>query len=183
MTLQNIITNKKFLFIDRDGVINERIWNGYVTKWEDFHFVDGVIDALVHFSKIFQRIIIITNQQGIGKGMMSVDALNDIHQKLVQKISEEGGKIDAVFYCGDLKSKENNCRKPGTKMAEQAKIEFPEINFSESLMIGDTKSDMEFAKNVGMTGVLVETQLSTPSDLESSKYIINTLDDIVKLLK
>jgi len=182
MTLRNIITNKKYLFLDRDGVINERIWNGYITKWEDFHFIDGVIHSLVSFSKLFERIIIITNQQGIGKGLMKPDDLEKIHQKLIKKISEEGGKIDAIYYCGDLKEKNDNCRKPGIKMAIRAKQDFPEINFGSSIMIGDTRSDMEFAKNAGMTGILIKTKHSIPTDLKSSEYLIDTLDDIVKLL-
>lgn len=183
MTLMNIITNKKYLFLDRDGVINERIWNGYITQWEDFHFIDGAIDAIVKFSKHFDRIIVVTNQQGIGKGLMKPDEVEIIHQNLIQKISEEGGKIDAIYYCGDLKNKTNNCRKPNTKLANQAQRDFPEIKFEESLMIGDTKSDMDFAKNLDMLGILIKTKYSLPADLESSEYLIDTLDDIVKLLK
>jgi len=183
MTLKNIITNKKYLFIDRDGVINERIWNGYITKWEDFHFIDGAINALISFSEYFERIIVITNQQGIGKGLMTEQDVELIHQKLMQIISEEGGKIDAIYFCGDLKNKADNCRKPGIKMALRAQQDFPEINFKKSLMIGDTKSDMDFANNVGMTGILVKTKHSIPADLESSNYSINTLDDIVNILK
>lgn len=183
MTLKNIITNKKFLFLDRDGVINERIWDGYITKWEDFRFIEGVKNALVHFSEYFDRIIVITNQQGIGKEMMTDKDAEDIHRNMKKAISEEGGKIDAVYYCGDLKTLENNCRKPGIKMAQLAKLDFPEINFEESLMIGDTKSDMDFAKNAGMPGILIKTKYSTSADLNSSEYSINTLDDIVNLLK
>lgn len=183
MTLKNIITNKKYLFLDRDGVINERVWNGYITQWEDFHFIEGAINAIVNFSKQFDRIIVVTNQQGIGKGLMTNDDVEKIHQNLIEKISEEGGKIDAIYYCGDLKDKTDNCRKPGTKMALQAQRDFPEIKFDESLMIGDTKSDMEFAKNAGISGILIKTKHSIPADLESSEYSIDTLDDIVNLLK
>lgn len=183
MTLENIITNKKYLFLDRDGVINERIWNGYITKWEDFHFIDGVKEALVDFSKSFDRIIIVTNQQGIGKGLMTQMEVELIHQKMVDAIIEEGGKIDAVYYCGDLKDQKDNCRKPGIKMAHLAKRDFPEIELAKSIMIGDTKGDMEFAKNAGMPGILVKTKHTLTEDLNASKYLINTLDDIVKLLK
>lgn len=183
MTLKNIITNKKYLFLDRDGVINERVWGGYITKWDDFHFIDGVKEALVDFSKHFDRIIIITNQQGIGKNLMTIDDLETIHHNMKKAIFEEGGKIDAIYYCADLKAKEINCRKPGIKMAQQAKMNFPEINFNESLMIGDTKSDMDFARNAGMDAILLKTKHSTPADLSSSKYLINALNDISNILK
>ncbi len=183
MTLHNSIIHKKYLFLDRDGVINERVWGGYITQWEDFHFIDGVKEAIVSFSKYFERIIIVTNQQGIGKGLMSDKDIQHIHQQLIQSIEDVGGKIDAVYYCGDLKSKSKNCRKPGIEMALKAKADFPEICFEKSLMIGDTKSDMEFAKNTGMTGVLIKTQHTIAEDMASSNYSIETLDDINKLLK
>lgn len=182
MTLKKIISNKKYLFLDRDGVINERIPNGYITKWEDFHFIDGVVDALVVFSNFFDRIIIITNQQGIGKGLMSKLDVERIHRKLIQLIHEKGGKIDAVYYCGELSEKKDNCRKPAIKMAMQAKSDFPEIRFSKSIMIGDTKSDMDFANNTGMTGIFMNSIHASPEDLKSSDYLINTLDDISKYL-
>ncbi len=146
MTLHNSIIHKKYLFLDRDGVINERVWGGYITQWQDFHFIDGVKEAIVRFSKYFERIIIVTNQQGIGKGLMSDKDVQHIHQQLIHSIEDVGGKIDAVYYCGDLKSKSKNCRKPGIEMALKAKADFPEICFEKSLMIGDTKSDMEFVK-------------------------------------
>jgi len=183
MSLRNIITNKKYLFLDRDGVINERVWGGYITKWDDFHFINDVKGAIVSFSKYFDRIIIVTNQQGIGKGLMKEEEVQYIHQQLVKSIEDIGGKIDAIYYCGDLKSKPKNCRKPGIEMALKAKLDFPEICFEESLMIGDTKSDMEFAKNAGITGVLIKTQYTLPEDISSSEYSIDTLDDITKLLK
>lgn len=183
MNLQNIIINKKYLFLDRDGVINQRVWGGYITRWDDFHFINGVKEAIVTFSKYFDRIIVVTNQQGIGKGLMKDDDVQYIHQQLIEKMNRIGGKIDAIYYCGDLKSKSKNCRKPGIAMAQKAKKDFPEISFEESLMIGDTKSDMEFAKQAGMTGILIKTEHTLPEDISSSEYSINALDDISKLLK
>ena len=183
MKLENTIINKRYLFLDRDGVINKRIWNGYISNWEDFHFIDGVLESLVSFSHFFDRIFIVTNQQGIGKGLMTKQDVENIHQHMIKEIYDKGGKIDAVYYCGDLKTLKNNCRKPGIKMAEMIKKDYPEIDFEKSLMIGDTKSDMDFANNLGMLGILVKTEYSTDQDLSSSNYSINTLDEIVKLLK
>lgn len=182
MNLRNIIINKKYIFLDRDGVINERVWQGYITKWEDFHFIHGAKEAIVSFSKYFDRVIIVTNQQGIGKGIMSDEDVQYIHAQLKKSIENAGGKIDAIYYCGDLKSKLNNCRKPGVNMALKAKTDFPEICFEKSLMIGDTKSDMEFARKTGMSGILIKTPHMIPEDMASAEYSINSLDDIVKLL-
>jgi len=138
------------LFLDRDGVINERIWGGYVTEPDGFHFIPGVLEALSLLSNRFGKIILVTNQQGIGKGQMTEDHLGAIHKHMVEEVESQGGRIDAVYFCPDLKSKSDNCRKPGIKMALQAKADFPEIDFSKSIMVGDSDSDVEFGKNAGM---------------------------------
>ena len=143
------------LFLDRDGVINERPKNDYVKTWSDFHFIDGVLDAIKLFSEKFKHIFIITNQQGIGKNIMSEESLVDIHQKMMEEIMRTGGRIDAVYHCPDLATKPLNCRKPGLFMANNARDQFPDIDFQKSIMVGDTNSDMKFGKNAGMTTVFV----------------------------
>ena len=148
------------LFLDRDGVINKRPPGDYIKKWEEFEFLPGVQDALNILSKKFTRIIVITNQQGIGKGLMTEEDLQKIHQKMKAYVTKNGGRIDAIYYCPDLAGAENNCRKPGTFMAEQAKRDFPEIDFLKSVMVGDTLSDMEFGRNTGMKTVFINSDNS-----------------------
>lgn len=143
------------LFIDRDGVINQRIMGGYVQQWEKFHLLPGVLESMAVFSRAFGKIILVTNQQGIGKKLMSKEALEEIHRQLKKEIHQAGGRLDAIYYCPDLASKSNNCRKPGIAMALQAKKDFPEIEFSKSIMVGDSESDMQFGKNAGMYTVFV----------------------------
>lgn len=165
-TLQSIFSDKKYLFLDRDGVINKRIIGGYITSWEHFEFLPGVLEGIATFSKYFDRICIVTNQQGIGKGLMTHEDLDLVHGKMLEAIHKTGGKIDKIYYCGQLREEEPNCRKPGLAMANHAVIDFPEIHFNQSIMIGDTQGDMEFARNAGMLAVLLENQYS--SDLERS---------------
>lgn len=143
------------LFLDRDGVINERPKNDYVKRWSDFYFIDGVLDAIKLFSDKFKHIFIITNQQGIGKNLMTEENLVEVHQKMREEIIKNGGKIDAVYHCPDLATKPVNCRKPGLYMANKAKDQFRGIDFQKSIMVGDTNSDMKFGKNAGMTTVFV----------------------------
>ena len=143
------------LFLDRDGVINERPKNDYVKSWSDFYFIDGVLDAIKLFSKKFNHIIVITNQQGIGKNIMPEESLVEIHEKMKEEIMIYGGKIDAVYHCPDLAVKPINCRKPGLFMANKAKDQYPDIDFRKSVMVGDTNSDMKFGKNAEMTTVFV----------------------------
>ena len=183
MTLEKLIAHKKYLFLDRDGVINKRILGGYITKWEDFEFLPGVLEALKDFKDYFDRIIIITNQQGIGKGIMSEDNLKDIHLQLAHIVKVHGGEIDAIYHCPMLKNNANNCRKPGIKMALKAQADFPEIDFTQSIMIGDTASDMEFSKNAGMARILLENEYTTESDRTLAEVTITKLTDLSNLLK
>lgn len=182
MKLKRIISNKKYLFLDRDGVINKRILGGYIRNFSDFEFLPGVLEALEVFTKHFDRIIIVTNQQGIGKKIMTENELLEIHQKLITTVERNKGKIDAIYHCGMLKLQENNCRKPGIFMAKKAQLDFPEIDFNKSLMIGDTKSDMLFAKNLKMDAILVENEYTKSEDFEHSLASIKTLTELSNLL-
>jgi histidinol-phosphate phosphatase family protein len=143
------------LFLDRDGVVNQRIMDGYVQSWEGFHLLPGVLESMAVFSHAFGKIIMVTNQQGVGKKLMDEAALSQIHEHLKMKVQQAGGRLDAIYYCPDLASKPDNCRKPGIAMALQAKKDFPEIDFSKSIMVGDSESDMQFGKNAGMYTVFV----------------------------
>ena len=183
MILKKSITQKKYLFLDRDGVINKRLLGGYITKWEDFEFLPGVLEALKVFKNYFNRIIIITNQQGIGKGLMSENDVKLIHQNLSQTVISHGGKIDAIYHCPMLKTDANNCRKPDIKMALKAQADFLEIDFSQSIMIGDTASDMAFGKNAGMCRILIENEHTTENDREWSEVTLKKLTDLSNLLK
>ncbi len=149
------IDNTWTLFLDRDGVINKRLIDDYIKKWEAFEFLPGVLNAIAVFSKIFGRIIIVTNQQGVGRGWMNEEALITIHQKMIAAIEKAGGRVDAIYYCTDLKDKPGNCRKPSVEMFERAKNDFPEIVASKSIMAGDSQSDMDFGKNAGMFTVFI----------------------------
>ena len=138
------------IFLDRDGVINEKIVDGYVRSWEEFSFIKKALEAISNLSKRFPKILVVTNQRGVGKGLMSEDELIIIHEKMCKAINKESGRIDKVYYCTD-KSESSEFRKPNVGMALQAKKDFPEINFTKSIMIGDSISDMLFGDNLGMT--------------------------------
>jgi histidinol-phosphate phosphatase family protein len=159
------------LFLDRDGVINRRPVDDYVKNWDEFEFLSGVLVALKTLSGIFGKIIVITNQQGIGKGLMTIEGLATIHQKMVLEIEKFGGRVDAVYFCPSLKGEDANCRKPGTAMAELAKKDFPEIDFDKSIMAGDMESDMVFGRNAGMKTVYINTnKIIPPASLVDAEY-------------
>lgn len=154
------------LFLDRDGVINTRLEGDYVKSPDEFHFLPGVVNAISALSEYFGRVIVVTNQQGIGKGLYSHDDLAAIHRKMKDEVSHAGGRIDAVFYAPQLAAEHSPMRKPGIGMALAAKQNFPEIDFSRSIMVGDTASDMEFARSAGIKSVLCcNNDESIPADL------------------
>jgi len=158
----------KALFLDRDGVINKRIPGSYVIHPNQFEFLPGVLEAIQYLSTQFDRILVVTNQQGVGKGIFSEPALQRVHEHMLAGIKEAGGRIDKIYACTKLAKDNPPCRKPNTGMGQQAKEDFPEIDFSQSVMVGDSVSDMEFAHRLGMTAILIATKAE---ELEAYKQL------------
>ena len=172
------------LFLDRDGVINHQKENGYINFPDEFEFYDGVIEAISICTLHFGRIIVVTNQRGVGKGITTLENLQGIHKKMTATIEEAKGKIDAVYFCTDT-SDESPCRKPNTRMAIQAKTAFPEIDFSKSIMIGNSLSDLQFGRNLGTYTVFLRTTNKTPNPqiIENADLLLDHLAEFSRLLK
>ncbi len=154
------IDNTWTLFLDRDGVINRKIDSDYVRNIDQFEWLPGVQESILLLSKIFGRIIIVTNQQGVGKGLMKNEEVKIIHDYIIKATSDFGGKIDKVYFAPQLKNENSLMRKPGIGMALEAKKDFPEIDFSKSIMVGDSLSDMEFGKTAGMKTIFISQKKS-----------------------
>ena len=144
------------LFLDRDGVINHEKHNDSVHTWDEFRFYDGVLEAIKIFGERFRRIVVVTNQKGVGKGLTKLDDLHTIHANMEKEIILAGGRLDAVFYCADLEE-ESPFRKPNPGMGLQALKQFPDIDVSKAIMVGNTISDMEFGRNLGVYTVFLPT--------------------------
>lgn len=155
LNLKEIDTNWT-LFLDRDGVINHEKFEDYIYTYDEFIFFEGVPEAMHLFNPRFARIIIVTNQRGVGKGWMTEPALMDIHNHMLKDIEAAGGRIDAIYYCTSLNNSDPN-RKPQPGMAFTAKKDFPEIELRKSIMVGNNLSDMEFGRNAGMHTVFLKT--------------------------
>ena len=150
------------LFLDRDGVINVEKKDDYVKSWDEFQFYEESLCAFPILALKFTTIVITTNQKGIGKGLMTHEHLLNIHSNMQLKIHEVGGRIDHIYYCPDLDNNSPN-RKPQAGMAFQAKQHFPNINFKQSIMVGNRTSDMHFGRNAGLhTVFLATTHPETP---------------------
>lgn len=143
------------LFLDRDGVINKELRDDYVTRWEDFIFEEGALTALAKLSPLFGKIIIVTNQRGIGINKMTEEDLHSIHQQMILEIQKAGGRIDAIYFA-PAADRNDIRRKPNPTMAMEAKKDFLEINLSKSVIVGNSISDMEFGRNVGMKTIFID---------------------------
>ena len=149
------------LFLDRDGVINDEVEGDYVRNWESFRFLEGSLNSFPIFAQLFAHIFIVTNQKGVGKGLMSEEDLIKINEGIETCVINEGGFINRIYYCTSTEN-DSECRKPNTGMALQAKNDFPNTNFSRSIMIGNTLSDMQFGKSLGMTTIFIASKKPTP---------------------
>ena len=146
------------LFLDRDGVVNMKLEGRYVRNFEEFEFMPGAIDAISKLTNKFNRIIVITNQQGIGKEIMSKADLNTLHAKMQEKIEQSSGKINKIYYCSHLEESDCSCRKPKPGMIKNALLDFPEIVLKESYLIGDSDSDIEAGKRMNLSTVKVDNE-------------------------
>ena len=146
------------LFLDRDGVINKRIPGAYIRNWKEFEYCKGSLDAIVDLTKSFNRIVVVTNQKGIGKKIMTEKMLDKLHRRMRKEIAVAGGNIDQVYHCPELATTNPHCRKPNPGMGLQAQKDFPEIDFKKSIIVGDSISDMEFGIGLGMRTVFITTK-------------------------
>lgn len=142
------------LFLDRDGVINKKINNDYVKRQSEFYFLDGSLDAIAFLSNVFGKIFVVTNQRGVGKGVMSMTDLNLIHNKMLEEVENNNGRINKIYSCIEIHDSAL-CRKPNVGMGLQAKNDFPAIEFNRSVMIGDSISDILFGNSLGMISILI----------------------------
>lgn len=169
------------LFIDRDGVINDEKHFDYIHTWDEFKFYDGVKEALEIFNKKFGIIVMVTNQRGIAKGLTKPEDLELIHKNMLQEITDSGGRIDKIYFCPDMESPN---RKPNPGMGLQALKDFPKIDLSKSIMIGNTLSDMKFGKNLGVAINIFLPTTRKDVDVNDSNIdlVFNDLISVAKAL-
>jgi D-glycero-D-manno-heptose 1,7-bisphosphate phosphatase len=157
------------VFLDRDGILNEKMpEDQYVTCWEEFHVLPGVPQALRRLNEANLRVIVVSNQRGIARGLCTMADVDAIHTAFQRQLAGAGAHpgahpdshlpgahIDAFFVCPHDKDK-CNCRKPLPGLFHQAIAKFPNITPATSVMIGDSLSDIEFGSNLGMQTIFIE---------------------------
>ena len=142
------------LLLDRDGVINVLRPGDYVKTLGEFIFCDGALEALRLLSPLFRRIVIVTNQRGVGRGRMSSDDLAQIHEWMLSRIREAGGRIDKIYVCTDTDDDAPR-RKPNTGMIDEVLADYPDIDLRRSLLAGDSDSDLLLAERAGIPAVRI----------------------------
>ena len=147
---KTLFPQDEFLFLDRDGILNKHLPGDYVRNWSMWEWLPGILEAMPVLAKRFKRIFIVTNQQGVGKGLMTEADLEDVHRHMLADIEAAGGRIDRVYVCTALEGEKSPNRKPEIGMALQAQRDFPEVDFHRSVMVGDSKSDELFAQRSRM---------------------------------
>lgn len=144
------------IFLDRDGVINVDSIN-YVKSWEEFEFIPGSLEATAKLTMAGYRLIVITNQSMIGRGMVPLDVLEDMHRQMCQAVAHTGGKIVDIFFCPHHPDEGCDCRKPEPGLIFQAKQRHG-IDLLQSVMIGDNMKDVLCGQNAGCGAtILVRT--------------------------
>lgn len=167
------------IFLDRDGIINQHVPNDYVKSIDEFQFRSDYLNEIKFLTESSNYIVVVTNQQGVGKKLMTLKALQEIHEFMIQKTKSEGGKIDAVYYCPHLKEQNCDCRKPKTGMIDQAFLDFPALCNDVVLLIGDSPSDIEAARNAGLISVGLVRNGNEQDFIESKpNFLIKSLAQI-----
>jgi histidinol-phosphate phosphatase family protein len=170
------------LFLDRDGVVNKEIIGSYVTTTDEFEFCAGALEAMHTLAELFGKIVVVTNQRGVGRGLMTIDTLREIHREMRGGVEAAGGRIDKVYAATAISDDDHN-RKPNVGMALQAKEDFPQIDFHKSVMVGNSLSDMEFGKRLAMHTVFLTSKhepYALPHDLIDEQFA--SLQDWAKTL-
>jgi len=145
----------RLVFLDRDGVIC-RDRADYVKSWEEFRFIPGVKAALRALREAGITVLIITNQSVINRGILTREALDSLHRKMIRDIARAGGEISGIYYCPHRPEEGCDCRKPGTALLKQAAREH-HLNLRKCVFVGDTLKDLEAGKGVGCRTLLVQT--------------------------
>jgi len=140
------------VFFDRDGVVNVSPGEGYVLRVEDFHLSPGIIEALARCRQRGFKLILVTSQQGVGKGLMSQQTLDTIHASMQAALIPAGAAFDGIYSCTHL-SGTCSCRKPSPEMILQAQHEHG-IDLSRSWLVGDHDRDIQMAVNAGVPNTI-----------------------------
>ena len=171
----------RWLFLDRDGVINEES-RAFIKSPADWKPLSGSLEAIARAQRAGFRIIVVSNQSGIARGLLDIAALNAIHRRLIDDLAHFGGHIDAFFFCPHGPQDDCSCRKPKPGLLLTAKERLG-LDLAETPFIGDRICDLAAAKRAGAKPILVRTGIDVIGEAElrdvGTVDIFDTLTDAV----
>jgi D-glycero-D-manno-heptose 1,7-bisphosphate phosphatase len=146
----------RYVFLDRDGVLNRKMPEGaYVTRWAQFQWLPGAVEAITRMNRAGLTLILITNQRGVALGLLTAEQLEHIHGEMQADLARHGARLDAIYCCTHDKD-ECRCRKPDVGLFEQAMKDFPLVNADNSVVIGDSISDIQAGQRLGMKTIFIQ---------------------------
>ena len=164
---------KRAVFLDRDGVINRAAAEGdYVLRWDDFHFLPGVAEAISAMQHAGWSVIVVSNQRCVGRGLLTIAGLEAIHQRMAVELAKANAKLDGIYYCPHEKEPPCDCRKPSPGMFLRAAREH-QIDLGSSWMVGDSESDIQAGRRAGCRTVRIAAEPSVGG--EGSDYVARNL--------
>ena len=171
----------KVVFLDRDGVIN--IEKNYLYKVEDFEFIDGVFESLLYLQDLGYKLVVITNQSGIGRGYYTKKEYDFLTQWIKQQFTNKDINVSEIYCCPHAPDQSCECRKPKIGMITQAS-EILDIDYANSWVIGDKGSDIETALNANIANT-IQVKSGHDFDEKDSKasFIINSIKDVPTIIK
>lgn len=175
------MTPRPAVFFDRDGVVNLSPGAGYVLSWNDFHFSPGLIAALRLCKTRGYATILVTSQQGVGKGLMTQADLDQIHDQMQSALVLENAAFDAIYACTCLSTDPDcTCRKPSPEMIHRAATEH-HLDLSRSLLVGDYDRDIQMAIHAGLPTTIRILADDHPATVPATHTLLGT-DTLASLL-
>lgn len=171
----------KAVFLDRDGLINRQASeHNYIKTWSEFQFLPGVSGAIGRLNRAGYLVLIVTNQRGVARGMMTMEDVDRIHERMCQELSGSGAYVDGIYVCPH-ETGVCTCRKPDIGLFIQAEREF-EIDKEQSWMVGDSDSDVEAGRRYGVRTIKTRN-LNNAVNMILEERHVRTVQEYEKLLR
>lgn len=170
------------VFLDRDGTVNTEV--DYLTKPEQLVLLPGAGAAIHRLNKLGLKVVVVTNQSGVGRGYLTKEELDHIHRLLQQMLAEHGAHLDAIYYCPEMPDSGSTRRKPEIGMMEQAAQDL-DIDLGRSYVVGDMSSDVEMGRRAGSKTILVLTGYGEDTRAQGVKadFVARDLLDAVRWIE
>jgi len=174
----------KLIFLDRDGIINKPAKSHqYILNWNSFEFLPGFITTFRNICQLNYKLVIITNQQCIGKGLIDESDLNEIHNNMLYKLNKNQIYIQRIYHCPHLEKMKCKCRKPKPGMLIKAVKELNlQIDNEYCFLIGDSISDIDAGIAFGCKTILFNSYLRNIPEKSQPDYIITEISQILDII-